>query len=662
MHLRIGSRASTLAAVQVEEIIRLLGGNFPHKLFTFKTRGDEDKTTPLASQPADDFFTGTIDQALLKGDIDIAVHSAKDLPKDLRPGLEIFALTASLDDTDAWVSRWTWNDLPSGSKVGTSSLLRQQQVRILRPDLHLVDIRGTVEERLKLIDQGVVDGIIIATCALKRLNLEDAIRDVLPWEGTPLQGQLAVVGRESDIELKKVIQSIDVRLKHGKVTLVGAGPGDPDLITLKGIKILGKADCVLYDYLADKSLLKHAPGAEHIYAGKRKGEHTLSQDDLSRMLRAKAMQGLHVVRLKGGDPLIFGRGAEEIQYLNSYHIQVDVVPGITSATGIPSYLGVPLTARGIASSVAFVSGHGEDENLSGPQPIRIPRADTIVFLMGLTKLKEIVQSLKAAGWSLQTPILIISKGTRMDEQVAQGDLAAIEDLVHKSALQPPVLIIAGETTRFYKKGPQKIFLHCGTHPELYRDLGRIIAWPMIEIKPVALDDQQRIKLVEEFTMADLILLTSPAASGHFMNIILQLKPLQEVRHKVLAVIGRHTGQALEGFGISPQIISPGETAQGFFQTLMAIMHVRGKKILFPRSSLPNPFLKDSLESQGARVMEWTIYSNTKPPRRDLPERNIDGIIFTSPSTVKNFLEDYKTIPAGWEILAKGPVTQAALKE
>jgi len=351
------------------------------KTIKFETAGDKDKVTPLTSS-RDDFFTDAIDRALLKGKADIAIHSAKDLPQDLHEGLKIFALTQGLDDKDAWVSRVHWKDLPLKSRVGTSSVLRQKQILQMRPDVTIVNIRGTINERLQLIKKGKVDGIVVAACALKRLKLDSEIKDIFPWEGMPLQGQLAVVGRQGDHELENLLSIIDVRRHYGKVTLVGAGPGDRELMTLKGVKALEAADCVFYDYLVDAGLLEHAPQAEHIYAGKRKGEHSLSQEDLSRMLKEKAFAGKRVVRLKGGDPLIFGRGADEIQYLRSYHIEVEIVPGISSATGIPSSLGIPLTARGVSSSVAFLSGHEEDEDRGHPKPVAIPQADTLVFFDG----------------------------------------------------------------------------------------------------------------------------------------------------------------------------------------------------------------------------------------------------------------------------------------
>ncbi len=449
----------------------------------------------------------------------------------------------------------------------------------------------------------------------------------------------------------------------GSIALVGAGPGDPDLITVKAIKALEQADCVFYDYLVDKDLLKYAPQAEHIYAGKRKGDHTLSQDELSRLIKVKALEGKDVVRLKGGDPLVFGRGADEILYLNSYHIDVDVVPGISSATGIPSYLGVPLTARGVSQSVAFVSAHEEDEDKTGIRPVRIPSADTLIFLMGLTKLKEIVEGMGQAGWVRDTPVMIISNGTRPDERIVQGTLADIEKLTYQAGLKPPALIVAGNTVNFYKARPQKALLHCGTNPELYTALGRIVPLPMIEIKTVALDAVQCIRLNEDLVAADLVVLTSPSAVRHFMKLILGLRPLEDVKVKAFAVIGRHTARILAGFGITPQIMATEETAQGLFKAVDGQVVLQGKKILLPRSSLPNPFLKEALEGKGAVVAEWTVYFNSKPEYRDLPsDADISGIVFTSPSTVTNFLEDYESIPGHWEILAKGPVTEQTLKQ
>jgi uroporphyrinogen III methyltransferase/synthase len=666
MHLpiKIASRSSPLALAQIEEImldLKAQGTVLDYETITIETSGDKDKTSPLTQSP-DNFFTDTIDLALLEGKADVAVHSAKDLPQDLPAGLRIFALTKGLVTQEAWVGRVHWKDLPSKARVGTSSILRQQQILQMRPDVTIVNVRGTINERLQLIKESTIDGIVVAVCALKRLKMESAIKDIFPWEGMPLQGQLAVVGRQDDEELAHLFSGIDVRRHYGKVTLVGAGPGDPELITLKGIKALEGADCVIYDYLVDASLLKYAPNAEHIYAGKRKGEHSLSQEDLSRLLKNKAFEGKNVVRLKGGDPLVFGRGADEIQYLRAYHIDVKIIPGISSATGIASSLGIPLTARGVSSSVAFVSGHEEDEDKAHPRPVSIPQADTLIFFMGLTKLGIIIESLQKAGWPKTIPIMIIANGTKPQEQIVKGTLLTIEDMVKSQDIKPPALIIVGNTVEFYKPTQDKTLMHCGTHPDLYRHLGKILHWPMIEIKPAILNESQQKDFLQAFESADIIVCTSWYAGENFVNSLRLIKPNVHFGDKLFAVIGRRTQKALQGYGIEPKIVSTEETAEGLLNAITQQMDIKDKRILFPRSSLPNPFLKEALVAQGALVTEITIYENTKPAKRDLPSVSVDGIIFTSPSTVRNFLADYGTISTSWTIMAKGPVTLKTLHE
>ena len=418
--IKIGSRASKLAIAQVREIIRLLGGDIPYELVVFETRGDKDKITPLTAQPADNFFTDALDEALIKGAIQVAVHSAKDLPRQIQPGLEIYALTKTIDDRDAWVGACAFKDLPKGANVGTSSLLRQKQIKCLRSDLNTVDIRGTIEERLALLKQGKVDGIVIAACALKRLGLEQEIKEILPWEGMALQGQLAVVGRSTDTVLRDIFKKIDVRLRYGN----------------------------------------------------------------------------------------------------------------------------------------------------------------------------------------------------------------------------------------------KKVLYLGTNPGLYQRLGSIIHWPMINVTPVVLDEGQRIKLIKDFTLADIIVITSRFGGECFLNAIAG----EILSAKKFAVIGEHTAAFFRKRGITPFIIGKEETAEGLLNDILLVMDVKDKRILFPRSSLPNPFLKDALTEKGAQVTEWAIYENVKPPKRDLPAIAIDQVIFTSPSTVKNFIVDYATIPDDWDIIAKGPVTARALED
>jgi len=664
MNLKAGSRASRLALVQVEEIRSLIDARglevcFEHK--AYQTQGDQDKTTPLTENLADDFFTNSLDQALINHEIDIAIHSAKDMPERMAKELAIFALTKSEDETDCFVGVKHFKDLPDGARVGTSSLVRQQSILKLNPKLKTVDIRGTIEERIAQLDEGKFDGIIVATIALKRLGLEDRIKDIMDWNAAPLQGQVAIVGRKADVKLKKLFAAIDVRRTYGTIHLVGAGPGDPELITLKGLNAIKQAECIVYDFLVDASLLEYAPKAEKIYAGKRKGAHCLSQDELCKLLIDKAKSGVSVVRLKGGDPFIFGRGSEEIANARSHSIDVSVTPGVSSATGIPTLLGIPLTARDVASSVAFISGHQKNENALDHCAIDIPNVDTIVFLMGLTKIHLIVEGLKRAGWKEETPMIVISKGTRVDQRVVCSNLKTIIDDIKKAALEQPALIIAGNVVDFYQAGQTQKdnVLFTGTNPQRYHLFGQVIHWPMINIQKLNLEDARIHEIKSQCRDFDCLLFTSAFSARFFFE---TFKTIDEWKTKKIFSIGQNTTEALNALGVEPDLTSTFETSEGFLKEIMKALDVSGKKILFPRSNLPNPYLKEKLTKQGAEVVELTVYENTKPPKKDLPTEPIDKVIFTSPSTVRNFLKDYGAIPQSWHIVAKGPLTDRYLKE
>lgn len=613
--IKIGSRSSHLAHAQVKEIMSLLakgGQEFTFQEVFYTTHGDKDKKMSLTQTP-DNFFTDTLDEALLKGEIDLTIHSAKDLPQKGREGLEVFAFTKSLDDTDAFVGKVKLSELKPGSRVGTSSLLRQKAVKELNPQLEVIDIRGTIEERIQLVEDGQCDGIIVATAALKRLGLSYLIKDIMPWEAIPLQGQLAVVGRKGDQRFKEIFAAIDIREKFGRVYLVGAGPGgDPELITVKGLKILKKADCIFYDYLAPKDVLQQAPQAEKVYVGKRKGEHTMPQSELNKLLRQRVMMGKTVVRLKGGDPLIFGRGSEEIEYLRAYHIEVEIIPGVSSATGIPGILGIPLTARGVSSSVAFLSGHQREEysvgNFPGaeeaPKPLDIPRADTLIFFMGLTKLGEIVFSLNKAGWKEETPILVVSKGTYPDEKIIEGTLKDIQEKVDEEHLEPPALIIVGEVVKLRKATPKKGYiLFTGTNPEKYSYLGNLIHFPMIGIRQSKIEKAVLRNFLENLASFDIILLTSRFGVAYFFQILKDNDyELNTLKAKQWLTIGQETAQALRGFGVESSFIAQDESSEGLVKEMEERFPLRGKRILFPRSSLPNPYLKEKLTDLGLSLI------------------------------------------------------------
>lgn len=239
-------------------------------------------------------------------------------------------------------------------------------------------------------------------------------------------------------------------MTRGKVYLVGAGPGDADLITVKGAKLLAEADIVLYDYLVNVELLEYCKEeCVKVYVGKRDKQHTYPQEEINKMLAEYTQEYKCVVRLKGGDPFVFGRGAEEIQTMIAYGIDYEVVPGITSGVAVPTYMGIPVTARKIASSVAFVTGHSSKGSYKHVDFQALAKAvDTLVVYMGVSNVSRIVKELIAGGKSEDTPIALIRWGTYPQQQMEKGTLADIVSILKGTGFKPPALMIVGEVVNF----------------------------------------------------------------------------------------------------------------------------------------------------------------------------------------------------------------------
>ncbi|WP_298541536.1 uroporphyrinogen-III C-methyltransferase [uncultured Aquimarina sp.] len=231
--------------------------------------------------------------------------------------------------------------------------------------------------------------------------------------------------------------------KTSKLTVVGAGPGDPDLITLKAIKALESADVVLYDALINESLLDYAPNAEKIFVGKRKGCYAFQQEQINELIVSRAKSHGHVVRLKGGDPFIFGRGAEEIDYVEQFGIETHMVPGISSSLAVPAYQGIPLTKRGSSESFWVITGTTKSHKLSQDVCLAAKSNATVVILMGMSKLSEIV-SIFAAENKQDVPVAIIQNGTTENEKFGYGSIRTIEQVVLEKELSSPAIIVIGE--------------------------------------------------------------------------------------------------------------------------------------------------------------------------------------------------------------------------
>ena len=231
-----------------------------------------------------------------------------------------------------------------------------------------------------------------------------------------------------------------------KLTLVGAGPGDPELITLKGINALKSANVILYDALINPVLLEHAPQARKIFVGKRKGFHRYSQDEINQKIVENAYEYGHVVRLKGGDPFVFGRGSEEIDYAENYGLHTDIVPGISSSIAVPSSIGIPLTKRGVSESFWVITGCTSNRELSLDVRLAAQSSATVVILMGMNKLSQIVSVFKGLDKE-DTPVAVIQNGTLENQNSGIGEISTIEDVVKSKNLSSPAIIVIGEVVK-----------------------------------------------------------------------------------------------------------------------------------------------------------------------------------------------------------------------
>nr|WP_298794356.1 uroporphyrinogen-III C-methyltransferase [uncultured Allomuricauda sp.] len=239
-------------------------------------------------------------------------------------------------------------------------------------------------------------------------------------------------------------------MHNGKLTVVGAGPGDVDLITLKGIRALQHADVVLYDALVDTELLEYAPNAEHIFVGKRKGCYAYQQEQINELIVQRASSNKHVVRLKGGDPFVFGRGAEEMEYAASHGLNVEVVPGISSSVAVPAAQNIPVTKRGASESFWVITGTTKEHKLSSDVALAAKSNATVVILMGMSKLPEIAELFKKEGKS-NLPVAIIQNGTTESEKIGIGTVASIENKAKEQQLSNPAIIVIGEVVKHRQK-------------------------------------------------------------------------------------------------------------------------------------------------------------------------------------------------------------------
>ncbi len=483
-------------------------------------------------------------------------------------------------------------------------------------------------------------------------------------------------------------------VRPGKVYLVGAGPGDPSLITVKGQSFLGKADVVVYDYLASSKLLRHVPkDAKLVYAGK-KGhvKHTHTQEEINQMLVDYALQGKNVVRLKGGDPFIFGRGGEEIEVLADHGISFEIVPGVTSATAAATYAGVPITHRGYTTSVAFVTGHEDPtKKTSSIDWEKISTGiGTLVFYMGIKNLPYITDKLISHGRDPKTPVAVVRWASTPIQRSVVGTLETIADIVKEEKIKPPALVVVGEVVNlrdkinWFEKRPLfgKRIMVTRTREQaselvsMLEELGaEVLEKATISIQPPASWDPLDNELSGLDTY-DWILFTSLNAVTYFFERLNEKGLDTRALHRTkIGVVGRATAEAIQNYGIKADLVPKKFTGEGLADALLKL-GMDGKNVLLPRAQKAREILPESLEKGGAKVTIVPVYRNVRPSgyeeelRGEFTENAVDAITFTSSSTVTNFLhmlnekdpEKLAALLKDTDIASIGPITSKTVEE
>ena len=442
---------------------------------------------------------------------------------------------------------------------------------------------------------------------------------------------------------------------------MGSGPGDVGLITVKGYELVRQADVILYDHLMPMELLQLArEDAEVISVGKFASKHTMSQERINALLIEKAADNKVVVRLKGGDPFVFGRGGEEVEACAEAGVDFEIIPGITSALSAPTYAGIPPTHRDFTANIAIVTGHRRDE-----KELEIPNAGTIVFLMGVANIQKIIDSLLKAGWSPQAKIAAVENGTRYNQRVITGTLENFVRTVRQEKLGTPAIFIVGKVVGLHEKlnwfGRKPRVLVLGTHPEKYTHLGTIVHRPMV--KCVGLEDCSQLeKALEQLETFNWLIFTSANGAKYFFD-RLKCKGLdaRAIASMKVAAIGKTTAKRLTAFGIVADLVPERESSAGLLEEFGAL-DMMNKKVLLPQARVASEELPEGLAGLGAVVEEIAVYETVEIEPADVDLEHIDKILFTSGSTARAFVKKFGQVPAHIKAYCLGEPTQASAKK
>ena len=469
----------------------------------------------------------------------------------------------------------------------------------------------------------------------------------------------------------------------GIVYLVGAGPGDPGLMTTRSLELIVAADVIVHDRLIPRDSLAVArPDAELIYVGKEPGAASVPQEGIAELLIEKAREGKLVVRLKGGDPFVFGRGGEEAEALADAEIPFEVVPGVTAGVAAPAYAGIPVTHRDDASAVAFVTGHEdpekEDSALNYEALARFP--GTLVFYMGVKALPKISEALIAAGRDASEPAAVVERGTLPGQRTVSATLEGIAEAAADAGIRPPSVTVVGpvaarrERIAWLERRPlhgKKVVVTraWAQASELSRQLDALgaepIELPAIRIKP-RLDTKEVRDSIESLHTYALVCITSPnGARLLFEAMAAQGRDSRALANASVAAIGAGTEAALAAGGIVADIVPERFVAEELVEELNKLQ-LEGKPVLIARAAEARELLPDALRKRGAMVDEVALYetvAETPDPEELERARDADFVTFTSSSTVRNYMAaNDNGIPEGAKVISIGPITSEAARE
>lgn len=799
--LTVATRRGQLAIAQTQSVIAALKARNPRievRVREIVSAGDRDRTTALWDLKDTGFFTSQLEEALLAGEADLAVHSFKDLPTRQRERLAVTAVWGRKWPEDCLLAKQrvrTLDDLPQAARVGTSSLRRAAQLKHIRPDLVLVPLRGNVQTRIDKLRTMDLDAIVLARAGLERLGLADAISlvfDPKEFIPAPAQGALAVQTRSDDEATVAIVRSIDdessravalaerqvlttmqcgchapvgayaerrgdrievcafiadgdgrrmvrkdvaglasqaiqtgervarelldaggkeilhdlerdrglggsgrvgsarrTSSKKPMVYLVGAGPGRADLITLRGAELLKTADCVIIDKLANPALLELArKDAEIIHVPKRIGPGSFTQDQINQILVGKALEGMTVVRLKGGDPCIFGRCTEEITLLNEAGVAFEIVPGITAAIAAAEYTGIMLTDRRYSSQVAFITGREaegkEETNLDWDVLARFP--GTLVFYMGIGALPSIAGKLIDSGLSADTPAALVADATLPTQRLVQAPLGRIAEECGRQRIEPPALIVVGPAAAgdtglnwfmrlpLFGKGLVVTRDTAGNADSARKVVargGRPVEYPTLAIQ-ARTDRDELIRMLAEFSGCDWAIFTSANGVRVFFDALGDLgKDARVFGGMKIAAIGPRTAETLGQSGIRADFIPGVFTGRELARQLLGYTDLRGKKVLLLRSEIASDELVRGLETGGAYVTDVPVYTAVPQKGDDagliaqMQRSQIQWLTFASPSAVRSFFEQIPPEAVhsyGVKVASVGPVTSKELAQ